>query len=128
MNLLTQLMASIRMGQQLKKNLIKVNHSQPCLAFLKVLWEEGLILGYDSRPHSGKIPVVLKYHHNTPVIKDLYSCAISGRQLYLKARNLEKWQGIPELLILSTARQGIVSHKEAFSKKIGGQLICRIKI
>ena len=137
MNSLIRLIACIRQGQRLRKNLIRVQHSQPSLGFLKVLWEEGLILGYgewdldleSTRPVPRAIKmdkdlfVVLKYNHGLPVIKKLDS-----RPIFLKAAQLEEWQGTPELFVLSTAQLGIVSHKEAFQKKIGGQLLCRITI
>lgn len=129
MKLLSELMACIQHAQSLRKNLAKVPYSSLSLAFLKILLQEGVILGYYSVPSSvHKIHVVLKYRGTLPVIKSISPVSTPGRKRYLNYRSLRKFQERPEILILSTTKSGLISHKTAFQNCIGGQWLSRIQI
>lgn len=60
-----------------------------------------------------------------PTINDLEILSKPGRHLYVKSSNIPWGKSNKALIIISTSL-GLLSQKEAVSKKVGGELIAQI--
>ena len=69
--------------------------------------------------------VDLKYNNGIPVIKNIARVSKPGRRVYAKANSIPKIQNGLGIAIVSTS-MGIMSDNDARSKKIGGEVICRV--
>ena len=58
-NYLWNMLNSIKNGQLAKKQIIVQSRKKVCESILKILWNEGFILGYQVIPNSNKIKIVL---------------------------------------------------------------------
>ena len=95
---------------------------------MDVLKEEGYISNYklSSDPKSkNSLLVDLKYNNGLPVIKEIKRVSKPGRRIYAKADSIAKIQNGLGLAIVSTSK-GIMSDTDARTKKIGGEIICRV--
>jgi len=95
----------------------------------KILFEKGYILNYkfEDEPRPGKIKIALKYHPVTklPAINKLERASRPGLRRYSGVKNLPRVLNGLGIAILSTS-QGLVTDKEARTKRIGGEVICYI--
>ncbi len=71
------------------------------------------------------INIDLSYAGNTPVLSDMKILSKPGRRLYSTSQSLP-WGKTPKSLIIISTSSGIMSQKEAYSKKLGGELIAEI--
>ena len=69
--------------------------------------------------------VDLKYHNGVPVIKEISRVSKPGRRIYTKADSIPKIQNGLGIAIVSTSK-GVMTDNDARSKKIGGEIICRV--
>jgi ribosomal protein S8 len=67
-NYLWNMFANIKNGQLAKRNFIFQKEKKLCESFLKILWDEGFILGYKIDSKKKKLKIFLKYRNNKPVI------------------------------------------------------------
>ena len=107
---------------------VKIPSSKFREKILNVLKEEGYISDYKilSDPNNKNIlEVDLKYHNGTPVIKEIKRISKPGRRVYAKATSIPKIQNGLGLAIVSTSI-GIMSDNDARTKKVGGEIICRV--
>ena len=95
----------------------------------KILFEKGYILNFkfeeDTRP--GIIKIALKYHPVSKVsaLTTLDRISKPGLRKYVDADHLPRVLNGLGIAILSTS-QGIMTDKEARTKKIGGEVLCYI--
>ena len=95
---------------------------------LEVLKQEGYISNYKTLSDSKNkniLLVDLKYHNGSPVIKEIKRVSKPGRRIYAKATSIPKIQNGLGLAIVSTSI-GIMSDSDARTKKVGGEIICRV--
>ena len=96
---------------------------------LDVLKQEGYIANYkilsDDKNKKESLLVDLKYTNGLPVIKEIKRISKPGRRIYAKADSISKIQNGLGLAIVSTS-MGIMSDNDARTKKIGGEIICRV--
>ena len=69
--------------------------------------------------------VDLKYNNGIPVIQEISRVSKPGRRIYTKADSIPKIQNGLGIAIVSTSK-GIMTDNDARSKKIGGEIICRV--
>ena len=75
--------ASIQNGQLAKRNFIYHPRKKICEAFLKMLWNEGFIIGYTiSSKNPKKLKIFLKYTNNRPTINSIKLISKPGRRIY----------------------------------------------
>ena len=67
----------------------------------------------------------MKYHNGLPVIREITRVSKPGRRIYTKADSIPKIQNGLGIAIVSTSK-GIMTDNDARSKKIGGEIICRV--
>ena len=95
----------------------------------RILFEKGYILNYkfeDAKPQ-GKIKIALKYNTETkqPAIKSIDRISSPGLRRYVGYEDLPRVLNGLGIAILSTSH-GMMTDKEARTKKIGGEVICYV--
>ena len=95
----------------------------------KILFEKGYILNFkfEDEVRPGIIKIALKYHPVSKVsaITTLDRISRPGLRKYVDAENLPRVLNGLGIAILSTS-QGVMTDKEARTKKIGGEVLCFI--
>ena len=118
----------IRNAQMRLLNNVRIPGSKFREKILDVLKQEGYIADYkllsDSN-NKGSLSVDLKYNNGLPVIKEIKRVSKPGRRIYVRATSIPKIQNGLGLAIVSTS-MGIMSDTDARTKKIGGEIICRV--
>ena len=125
---IADMITRIRNGQLRKLNTVSIPNSRFRAKILDVLKDEGYISNYKilSEKQSNKSLIVdLKYNNGIPVIKNIARVSKPGRRVYAKANSIPKIQNGLGIAIVSTS-MGIMSDNDARSKKIGGEVICRV--
>ena len=125
---IADMITRIRNGQLRKLNTVSIPNSRLREKILDVLKEEGYISNYkilSEQQNNKSLIVDLKYNNGIPVIKNIARVSKPGRRVYAKANSIPKIQNGLGIAIVSTS-MGIMSDNDARSKKIGGEVICRV--
>ncbi len=95
----------------------------------KILFEKGYILNYkfEEEKKPGLIKIALKYHPVTKIsaINSLERISKPGLRKYADAGKLPRVLNGLGIAVISTS-QGVMTDKEARTKKIGGEILCYI--
>jgi small subunit ribosomal protein S8 len=113
--------ASIKNGQLAKRSFIFHARKNICESFLKILWQEGFILGYkiDSNDKN-KLKIFLKYKNGHPVINSLKLVSKPSRRIYYSIKQIWKIDSSKSFIIFST-NKGLKSILDCKKLKIGGE-------
>ncbi len=125
---IADMITRIRNGQLRKLNTVSIPNSRLRARILDVLKDEGYISNYkilSEKQNNKSLIVDLKYNNGIPVIKNIARVSKPGRRVYAKANSIPKIQNGLGIAIVSTS-MGIMSDNDARSKKIGGEVICRV--
>jgi len=95
----------------------------------RILFEKGYILNFkvENEPRPGIIKIALKYHPVTKLsaLNSLVRVSKPGLRKYVDYDSLPRVLNGLGIAILSTS-QGVMTDKEARTKKIGGEVLCYI--
>ena len=121
---IADMLTRIRNANQAKHESVTMPASRLKLEILAVLKNEGYI-SEDEKIEDGKqgvIKVTLKYNNKDRVIKGLKKISKPGLRVYAKSSELPKVLNGLGVAIISTSN-GIMTDREARSKKLGGEVI-----
>jgi small subunit ribosomal protein S8 len=120
-NYLWCMFANIKNGNLTKRKFIVQRKKRICESFLKILWNEGLILGYVVTLENPNIlKIFLKYKKNKPVLNSIKLVSKPGRKIYYSAEEISKLDSNKYFIIFST-NQGLQSLIKCKKLKIGGE-------
>ena len=125
---ISDMITRIRNAQLRALNTVVIPNSKLRARILEVLKVEGYISNYkatSSEKNNKSLLVDLKYNNGVPVIKEISRVSKPGRRIYTKADSIPKIQNGLGIAIVSTSK-GIMTDNDARSKKIGGEIICRV--
>jgi small subunit ribosomal protein S8 len=113
---------NIKNGQMAKKSVIVSPRKNICESFLKILWNEGFISGYQISSQNNKnLEIFLKYTKNgKPVINSLKFLSKPSQRVYYSSKQIWKLDSSKTFVILST-NCGLRSINECKKSKIGGE-------
>lgn len=100
---------------KLKTELARLLRDNHYIADFKVL---------DDGAH-GVLRVYLKYHNDTPVIRELKRVSTPGLRRYVKSRELPRVKNGLGMAIVSTPR-GLMTDRDARSANLGGELVATV--
>ena len=90
-NYLWNMFANIQNGQMAKKSYVLQRLRKNCEPFLKILWDEGFILGYTINKNTNTIVIILKYSNKKiPAINSIKLVTKPGHRIYYSAKQLWK--------------------------------------
>lgn len=128
MDPISDLLLRIKTGTKAKKEVIEVNTSKLILAILKILEKEGYIEKYEVVNVTDiikKTLITLKYRNNISSISGVKQISKPGLRIYTEFKDIPNVLNGLGISIISTS-QGVLTGKEARSKKIGGEVIAYI--
>ena len=113
--------ANIKNSQLAKRSFIHQRNKKPCEAFLKILWDEGYIVGYKESNIDRKfIKIFLKYVNGKPVINNIKLITRPGRRIYYSIKQIWKIDSNKNFIIFSTTH-GLKTIHSCKKLKIGGE-------
>ena len=121
---IADMLTRIRNANHAKHESVTMPASRLKLEILAVLKNEGYISEYE-KVEDGKqgiIKVTLKYNNKDRVIKGIKKISKPGLRVYAKSSELPKVLNGLGVAIISTSN-GIMTDREARSKKLGGEVI-----
>jgi small subunit ribosomal protein S8 len=114
-------------GQKAKKTIIRVPKQKFCKNFLKVLWNDGYILGFQkSTEKPFTYDVFLKYKNEQPVINKIKFISKPSKREYFTVKQIWKLD-IGVGVAYFTTNKGILSTNLCKKLNIGGELFLIIK-
>jgi small subunit ribosomal protein S8 len=119
-NQLYNLFAILKQGQMSQRSFIIIKRKKICERFLKILWNEGFILGYTICLDSNQIKIFLKYKRNKPVINSIKLISKPGQRIYYSIKQIWKLNSLNFFIIFSTTK-GLKSIIDCKKLKIGGE-------
>ena len=118
------LITLIRNAIKANKPKIIVKTSKKTLNFLEVLVQNRYILTY-SHDSQKKIHIYLDFTVKKNKILSFIHLSKSSRPFYFSCQDLKQFECSLGLIILNTSK-GIISHKTALKKGLGGEALCYI--
>ena len=117
----------IRNGLMRGKNNVLVPYSKLKHDLVNVLVSEGYLNACSKTDEKNKpmIDVELKYHNESPVIKELKRVSKPSLRKYSGATDLDSVKGGLGSFIIST-NQGLMTDKDAKAKNVGGEILCEV--
>ena len=122
-DLTADLLARMQNGIERKKEEIIVPMTKINAEILRVLKSEDMIKDY-SKTEDG-INVELLYDDGEPVITTLKRVSKPGQRIYVASKDILPIMNGRGVSIISTSK-GLMSGAVAKSKKLGGELICKV--
>jgi small subunit ribosomal protein S8 len=95
---------------------------------LDVLKQEGFIRSYKplgQTPAQRRLRVYLKYARRTPAIRGIVRVSRPGQRIYRPTGALPRVLRGLGLAVVTTSR-GVMSGREAFRQRLGGEILCYI--
>tara|TARA_B100001248_G_scaffold227204_1_gene185500 strand:+ start:528 stop:923 length:396 start_codon:yes stop_codon:yes gene_type:complete len=117
----------IRNGLMRGKSLVSVPHSKLKYELVTVLVSEGYLKSCTKIEEDKKISIEieLKYHNESPVIKELKRISKPSLRKYLAASDIKSVKGGLGAFIIST-NEGLMTDRDAKLKNIGGEVLCEV--
>ncbi|MDD4382028.1 MAG: 30S ribosomal protein S8 [Candidatus Dojkabacteria bacterium] len=122
-DLIADLLARIQNAIMRKKETVDVVKTKINEEILKVLKQEEMIIDYTDNDRM--LTVELMYDGLEPVISHLERVSKSGQRVYIASKDIVPIMNGRGISIISTSK-GLMSGAMAKSKKLGGELICKI--
>ena len=125
-SLSTDLLIRLKNGYLAGRKTILAPNSKFNRSILDILKKYSFITAYKVKEDNDKLLVVsLTYRDYQPQIHSVTIFSKPGRRYYEKTGSIP-WGKTPESLIIVSTSQGLLSQKEAVSKKLVGELIAEI--
>jgi small subunit ribosomal protein S8 len=120
-NYLNKMFNNIINGQIAKNHVINQTRKKICESFLKFLWAEGFILGYEvNQKNKKKLNIFLKYVNNRPTINVIKLVSTPSKRVYYSSKQIWKINSSKSLIVFST-NKGLQSISDCKKLKIGGE-------
>ena len=111
---------AIKLGQLAKQGFVTTTRTVFCESFLKILWDEGFIIGYKIESTTNQLKIFLKYNNGKPVINSLKFLSKPGHRIYYSIKQIWKIDSGKYFIIFSTTK-GLKTILECKKLKIGGE-------
>lgn len=116
----------IKNSSRAGKKKMTASSSKFCVSIADLLKRYGYISNYSvSDDDKKQITIDLSYQNNQPKISEVKLFSRPGRRVYGKVTQLP-WGKTPYSLIIVSTSSGLMSQKEAKTKKLGGEIIAEI--
>ncbi|MHB8620286.1 MAG: 30S ribosomal protein S8 [Chloroflexota bacterium] len=122
------MLTRIRNGIMARHTQVEMPSSKMKVAIARILKDEGYIKDYEVTKDVPQpvLRVSIKYtNERKSVVSTLKRISKPGLRLYSKRQNIPLVLGGMGLVIVSTP-QGLMAGKEAYRRRLGGELICEV--
>ena len=118
----------LRNAGRVKHSTLDMPSSKTKAEISRILQKEGYIEGFevvDAGNNKKDLKITLKYYKDKSVIEGLKRMSKGSCRMYVQSTEIPSVRGGLGISIVSTS-QGIMTGKEARTKNIGGELICKV--
>lgn len=122
---IADMLTRIRNAVAVQKDEVSIPYSKVKFHLANILKQEGFICESEKVENPLMIRVGLKYSQGKPVITHVRRISKPGCKVYKGYEELPRVQNGYGVAIVSTS-QGLMTDKDARSKKIGGEIICEV--
>ena len=124
---ISNLLTIIRNGIQAKKDSVDIPASKMNGRVLDIFKQDGYIEDFRLMQDSvqGSYKVYLRYQGKEPVIRGLKRISRPGLRVYTRSTRVPRVLNGLGTSVISTSK-GVLSGKEAYKQKIGGEVLCYI--
>ncbi len=124
-DIISDTLARIRNAGLVGKTTVASKKSKLIKSVLKVMEDEGFISGVEEGDR--ELIISLKYDsRGVPVIREMKRKSKSSRRVYVKSEELKNLRRKNFALSIISTSQGVLSDNAAYSKGIGGELLCEV--
>ncbi len=127
-DIISDSLTRIRNAMMRRQDVTRLLYSRTVEAVLKIIAENEFIESYKVVVNGNKksINVVLKYNDDgKTVISEIKRISKPGRRVYKGYNELKRFKNGYGILVVSTS-SGVIANKEAYDKKIGGEVLCSV--
>lgn len=110
--------ANIKNGQLARRSFIFQTRKNICESFLKILWNEGFILGYNI--YLTEIKIFLKYRNDQPAINSIKLVSKPSKRIYYSLKQIWKIDSSKSFIIISTDK-GLKTITDCKRLSLGGE-------
>jgi small subunit ribosomal protein S8 len=130
MDLLSNMLSSIKNACMAKKPFVEVIHSNECEAVAKVLKDKKFLSNVKVFKEKDSVfkrmHLDITYENGLPLITDVTRVSKPGGRVYKSSVDLKLVHGGRGVSVVSTSR-GVMPAEEAKKKKLGGEVICKVQ-
>lgn len=123
MDPVANMLVIIKNGYLARKEQVTIPYSKFTLEIANVLAAQNFV-GKVTKSEK-RIEIDLAYNGPRPRLTEIKRVSKLGLRVYTKSKNIKKVKGGLGTLIISTP-EGVMTSKDAKSKKLGGEVICRL--
>ena len=123
MDPIADLLIAIKNGYMARRKDVSMPYSKFKLAVAQVLENEKFVGKVEKVDRA--INIELIYTNGKPKIEQVKKVSKLGLRVYSKSKNIKTIKGGRGMTIVTTS-QGVMSGREAKSKKLGGEVICQL--
>ena len=125
---LWNMLTNIKNGQLSKKAIVYQTRKKICESLLKILWDEGFIIGYKIlKNNPTKLQIFLKYNKlGEPAINSLKFLSKPSKRFYYSSKQIWKLDSSKVFLIVST-NKGLMTIEQCKKNNTGGEPLLIIK-
>jgi small subunit ribosomal protein S8 len=128
MDTIGNMLTIIRNGLAVKKETVSVPFSKFKFRIAEILSKEGIVgeVSKKGRKVKKTISITLKYdENNEPMVRSIKRISKLSRRIYRPLKKIHPIQKGYGIQLLTTSK-GVLTDKEAFKEKVGGEVICEI--
>lgn len=123
---ISDLLTRVRNGQSASKTNVTMPSSKAKVALLKVLKDEGYIVGYSVNSEiKAEVTVELKYYLGKPVIEKIKRISRPGLRIFKGKDEIPVVNNGQGISIVSTSR-GLMTDRAARAVGEGGEILCSV--
>ena len=122
---IADLLVQIQNASMVGKARVSLPHSQMKLHIAELLAREGYVGEVDTNKKNNTISIDVAYKNGRPAVSGFKRISKPSRRMYMGVRDVKPVKRGVGLLVLSTPA-GIVSGKEAQTKRVGGEVLFEI--
>jgi small subunit ribosomal protein S8 len=127
MDIIGNMITTIRNGYMAKKDIVVVPHSEQKKEIAQKLAKLGFIekVSVDDKKERKVLQIKLRYENGEPVLTHLKRVSTPGLRIYSSKKDLKPVLGGMGYMLISTSA-GVLTNKESVKKGIGGEVICEV--
>lgn len=121
------MLTRLRNAFAVKKREVVLPYSNVKFAIAKILEKEGYVDGVE-KTTQGTHPamkIALAYPGGEPALLEVHRVSTPGHRVYVKSTEMPRVKSDMGIAIISTPN-GLMTNKEARSRKLGGEVICEV--
>jgi small subunit ribosomal protein S8 len=124
---IADMLTRVRNAVAIRRSEVEMPYSTMKASIAKLLKENNFIdeVRVDGEKTMKTLTLIIHDEHTNPRITEITRMSTPGRRLYARAQEIRSFKRGRGMMIVSTSK-GLMTDADARSKRIGGELICKV--